>query len=93
MYIGGGILARLTHHHHSISQLGGGTAFVRRLAAAITFDKLNILPRFTAEVSSEDSILLILQFGSLPSCDVFLVLWICHIPQYYGGLLPDIFTV
>ena len=41
----------------------------------------------------EDSILLILQFGSLPSCDAFLALWIRCIPQYYGGLLSDIFTV
>ena len=55
--------------------------------------KLNNLPRFTAEVSWEDSLLLILQFGLLPSCDAFLSLWIRCIPQYYGGLLPDIFTV
>ena len=59
------------------------------------FDKINqpTTCRFTAEVSLEDSILLILQFGSLPSsCDAFLALWIRCIPQY-GGLLPDIFTV
>ena len=58
--------------------------------SVFVFDKIKQPTRFTAEVFSEDSILL---FGSLPSCDAFLSLWIRCIPQYYGGLLPDIFTV